>query len=97
MVGTGYVGLAYAAALAELQHEVTGLDVVPSRVASLQRGIAPFFEPGLNDLLVRGTTSRRLRFSTDYRYLGIGRAGPLISTVTMPLAVMQQQLSGAPA
>jgi len=67
VVGTGYVGLAYAAALADLGHEVIALDVLPSRIAMLEAGRIPFFEPGLEELVQRGAQSGRLRFTTDYR------------------------------
>lgn len=49
--------------MAELGHEVVGIDVDPEKVSELGAGRAPFFEPGLDDLL--GAPHGRLRFSTD--------------------------------
>ncbi|HVM30290.1 MAG TPA: UDP-glucose/GDP-mannose dehydrogenase family protein [Candidatus Limnocylindrales bacterium] len=66
IVGTGYVGLSYAAALAELEHEVTALDVNQLRMESLAGGHVPFYEPGLSELVSRGIDSGRLTFTTDY-------------------------------
>jgi len=64
VIGTGYLGAVHAACLAELGHDVVGVDVDAERVASLQRGDAPFFEPGLDDLL-RKHVGGRLRFAVD--------------------------------
>ncbi|WP_458683059.1 UDP-glucose dehydrogenase family protein [Prescottella equi] len=65
--GTGYLGATHAACMAELGHEVIGVDVDPDKVACLQSGDAPFFEPSLSDLLQRHTASGRLRFTTSYQ------------------------------
>jgi UDPglucose 6-dehydrogenase len=64
--GSGYVGLGYACALAELGHEVVGLDVAAERVAALNRGEPLIYEPGLDELLTRNLAAGRLRFTTDY-------------------------------
>lgn len=64
--GTGYLGATHAACMAELGHEVIGVDVDPAKVARLQSGDAPFFEPGLPELLRRHTASGRLRFTSSY-------------------------------
>ena len=64
--GGGYVGLGYAVGLAELGHQVAGLDIDATRVAALNRGESPIFEAGLPDLLRKGLDSGRLRFTTDY-------------------------------
>ncbi|MGH2758505.1 MAG: UDP-glucose dehydrogenase family protein [Actinomycetota bacterium] len=53
IVGCGHVGLVTAAGFAEIGHEVVGVDSDPDRLAQLQRGEAPFHEPGLPDLLAR--------------------------------------------
>lgn len=66
VVGTGYVGLAYAAALADLGHEVTAVDVLPERISTLAGGKIPFHEPGLEELVQRELRSGRLRFTMDY-------------------------------
>lgn len=63
--GAGYVGLVAAACFAEAGHRVTAVDVDPGRVAALEAGRVPFHEPGLSDLLVRGVSSGRLRFTAD--------------------------------
>jgi UDPglucose 6-dehydrogenase len=61
--GAGWVGLVTAACFAELGHEVSVRDVVPEKVARLQKGEVPFFEPGLGDLLERNR--ERLTFTLD--------------------------------
>lgn len=53
--------------MAEAGHEVLGVDIAPARVAQLQAGRVPFFEPGLAELVARGVDSGRLRFSCDYQ------------------------------
>ncbi|MFD1720830.1 UDP-glucose dehydrogenase family protein [Amnibacterium endophyticum] len=63
--GTGYLGAVHAAGLAAMGHEVVGMDVDPMRIGPLERGEAPFFEPGLPELLSRGVESGRLRFTTS--------------------------------
>jgi len=64
IVGTGYVGLVTGACLARLGHEVTCVDVQKDRISSIERGEAPFFEPGLAELLTEGKRSGRLRATT---------------------------------
>ena len=65
VIGCGYLGAVHAASMAELGHEVIGIDVDPAKVGALSEGRAPFFEPGLPEILVAGVQSGRLRFSTD--------------------------------
>lgn len=65
--GLGYLGATHAACMAEAGHEVLGVDIAPARVAQLQAGRVPFYEPGLAELVARGVASGRLRFSCDYR------------------------------
>lgn len=64
VVGCGYLGAVHAASMAQLGHEVVGVDVDPSKVDMLQHGKAPFYEPGFDDLLARSLSSGRLAFST---------------------------------
>ncbi|OEJ28092.1 UDP-glucose 6-dehydrogenase [Streptomyces agglomeratus] len=65
VIGTGYVGTVHAACMADLGHEVLGVDVDAERIASLSAGRAPLREAGLDELLSRTVTSGRLRFSTS--------------------------------
>ncbi len=65
VIGCGYLGAVHAACMAELGHEVVGIDVDEAKIASLSAGRAPFFEPGLSELVERALASGRLRFSTD--------------------------------
>jgi UDPglucose 6-dehydrogenase len=51
--------------MARLGHRVVGIDVVPAQVAALSAGDAPFYEPGLSELLREQLGSGRLSFSTD--------------------------------
>ena len=65
VIGCGYLGAVHAACMAELGHDVVGIDVDAAKIATLSEGSAPFFEPGLPELLRSGIESGRLRFSTD--------------------------------
>lgn len=65
VIGTGYLGATHAAAMAEMGHEVVGIDVDSEKVASLNNGQASFFEPELDQLLGEQLDSGRLRFTTD--------------------------------
>ena len=65
VVGTGYLGATHAACMAELGHDVVGIDTDPAKVAALASGTVPFWEPGLDEVLQRGLDSGRLRFSSD--------------------------------
>ncbi|MFI5572437.1 UDP-glucose dehydrogenase family protein [Streptomyces sp. NPDC051740] len=66
VIGCGYLGATHAACMAELGHEVLGLDSDVDKVHALNTGKAPFHERDLDDLLARHTASGRLRFTTSY-------------------------------
>ncbi|MDP2773919.1 MAG: UDP-glucose/GDP-mannose dehydrogenase family protein [Nocardioides sp.] len=63
--GCGYLGAVHAACMTRLGHDVVGIDVIPDHVAALSRAEAPFFEPGLPEILGEGLATGRLEFSTD--------------------------------
>ncbi|AYF97248.1 UDP-glucose dehydrogenase family protein [Protaetiibacter intestinalis] len=65
VIGCGYLGAVHAAAMASIGHEVVGIDVDERKIEALAAGKAPFFEPGLDELLAEGVASGRLRFSSD--------------------------------
>ena len=66
VVGSGYLGAAHAACMAELGYDVVGFDVDAAKVALLNTGHTPFYEPGLDELLARTLATGRLRFTTSY-------------------------------
>jgi len=68
VVGTGYLGVTHAVCMAELGYEVIGLDVDADKIALLRKGVVPFYEPDLPDLLEKHN-GRSLRFTTDYAEL----------------------------
>jgi UDPglucose 6-dehydrogenase len=63
--GCGYLGAVHAACMAKLGHQVVGIDVVAAQVDALGRGEAPFYEPGLSELLAESLASGRLTFSSE--------------------------------
>jgi len=65
VLGLGYVGCVTAACLAELGHNVVGVDTDGFKVQSILDGTAPFYEPGLDDLIRRGRAAGRLTASRD--------------------------------
>lgn len=64
VLGLGYVGSVTAACLAHLGHRVTGVDRDAYKVASIEAGRAPFYEPGLADLIQEGRAHGRLSATT---------------------------------
>lgn len=79
--GTGYLGATHAAGMAELGHEVLGVDIDPGKIAKLSAGEIPFYEPDLAEILRDNLAAGRLRFTTDYdqaadfadvHFLGVG-------------------------
>ncbi len=66
MIGTGYVGLVTGACLAELGHHVTCLDIDVVKIAELDNGSVPIFEPGLEGMIRRNVEKGQLRFDTRY-------------------------------
>jgi UDPglucose 6-dehydrogenase len=65
VIGSGYVGLVSGACLAELGNDVLCLDVDPRKIALLQQGGVPIYEPGLEDMIKSNVAAGRLRFTTD--------------------------------
>lgn len=65
VIGCGYLGAVHAASMAHLGHDVVGIDVDEAKIASLAAGRAPFFEPGLPEVLQSAAATGRLRFTTD--------------------------------
>ena len=79
--GTGYLGATHAAGMAELGHDVIGVDIDPGKITKLSAGDIPFYEPGLAKMLRDNLAAGRLRFTTDYgvaadfadvHFLGVG-------------------------
>ena len=64
VVGTGYVGLVVGACLAETGNDVVCVDVDQRKIRGLRRGRIPIYEPGLDELVRRNQTEKRLAFST---------------------------------
>ena len=65
MIGTGYVGLVSGVCLSDFGHDVVCVDKMPEKIAMLDRGEIPIYEPGLDAIVSRNVIAGRLRFTTD--------------------------------
>jgi UDPglucose 6-dehydrogenase len=65
MIGTGYVGLVSGVCFSDFGHEVVCVDRDAAKIARLDRGEVPIYEPGLEMLLAKNVAAGRLRFTTD--------------------------------
>jgi len=65
MVGTGYVGLVSGVCFSDFGHDVVCVDRLPEKIAMLERGEVPIYEPGLDAVLARNMAAGRLTFTTD--------------------------------
>jgi UDPglucose 6-dehydrogenase len=65
MIGTGYVGLVSGVCFSDFGHEVVCVDKNPEKIAMLEQGKAPIYEPGLDELMAKNVAAGRLSFSLD--------------------------------
>jgi UDPglucose 6-dehydrogenase len=65
MIGTGYVGLVSGACIADFGHQVTCVDKDSAKIAALNRGQIPIYEPGLSDIVSANVREGRLKFTTE--------------------------------
>jgi UDPglucose 6-dehydrogenase len=89
VIGCGHVGLVMAAGLADLGHDVTGIDINPELVERLNDGTVDIHEPDLPEVVRRGLDEGRLAFTTRYEE-AIPRAGFIFLAVDTP-----QTMAGA--
>ena len=66
VIGLGYLGATHAIAMAELGHDVIGIEANPNRLSDLQNGVVPFFEPGLDEALQSVIAKGNIKFQEDH-------------------------------
>jgi UDPglucose 6-dehydrogenase len=66
IVGTGYVGLVTGVALSDIGHDVTCVDIDETKVAKMNQGLSPIYEPGLAELMTKNIERGNLHFTTDH-------------------------------
>ena len=109
VIGCGHLGATHAACMAELGHDVLGVDIDQDKVELLNTGRAWFSEPGLDEMLARHTRDGRLRFTTSFaeaaryatvHFLGVGTPslsdddGYDLSQVFGSMAALARHLTG---
>ncbi len=85
VIGTGFVGVVSAAVYASFGHQVVGLDIDENKINLLKQGKVPFYEPGLQELLLQQQQTTQLNFTTSYEE-AIKEAEIIIIAVGTPSA-----------
>ena len=85
VIGTGFVGVVTSAVLASFKNQVIGLDIDPKKIEMLEKGKVPFFEPGLEELLVQTQETGNLHFTTSYEK-AVSEADVIMVAVGTPSA-----------
>ncbi|HLZ78561.1 MAG TPA: UDP-glucose/GDP-mannose dehydrogenase family protein [Sphingomonas sp.] len=83
MIGTGYVGLVSGACFSDFGHQVICVDKDEAKIASLERGVMPIYEPGLDTLVATNVRAGRLSFTTDVK-AGVANADAVFIAVGTP-------------
>ena len=79
VIGIWHLGAVYSACLADLGYQVIGVDGDAKRIAELNKGIPPLFEPGLQELITSNIKSKRLTYTTDLSHAVKGASYVLIT------------------
>src|SRR4051794_27713180 len=93
VIGTGYVGIVTGACLSYVGHHVSCVDVNAEKIAMLQRGEIPIYEPGLADLLKLAADRGGIEFSTDLASAIASSDIAFIAVGTPPLPTGESDLS----
>ena len=88
VVGAGHVGLVTGACFADLGHSVVIVDNDAKRIANLKKGVMPYYEPGLEELVSRGVREGRLTYTTSLK------EGVLKSTIIFIAVGTPQKATG---
>ena len=83
VVGAGHVGLVTGACFADLGHSVVMVDNDAKRIANLKRGVMPYYEPGLEELVLRVVKGKRLSFTTSIKE-GVAKSTIMFIAVGTP-------------
>ncbi|HUO91774.1 MAG TPA: UDP-glucose/GDP-mannose dehydrogenase family protein [Rhizomicrobium sp.] len=89
MIGTGYVGLVSGACLSEFGHEVVCIDKDAGKIADLNKGKVPIFEPGLDEVVAVNARAGRLSFTTE-----LGQAVPQADAVFIAVGTPSRRGDG---
>src|SRR5436853_3951212 len=89
MIGTGYVGLVSGACLSEFGHDVICVDKEAAKIAALNAGKVPIFEPGLDDVIATNVKAARLSFASD-----LGAAVPKADVVFIAVGTPSRRGDG---
>lgn len=93
VAGTGYVGLVTGACLAEIGHQVTCVDQDLAKIARLQQGQIPIYEPGLEELVVVNHMTEQLGFTSDLERAVAGSEVVFITVGTPPTPTGEPDLA----
>jgi UDPglucose 6-dehydrogenase len=83
IIGTGYVGLVQGACFADTGNHVICMDIDEKKIAGLKKGIAPIYEPGLEEMVSRNVNASRLEFTTNLK-LAVERSSIIFLCLPTP-------------